>query len=266
MRQTGSMKRSQLFVGLALLCVAGCTGQAFSVEDRLLRTSDDAGALEEASTAEAEPPPADAGSHKQDAGDPPGHDSGSPPVHDAGASPDGATTDAPTTDASPPPAMDAGITDCECVSDLSNIGLGDFAIAFTITTTSTVPMAILNQETCTGYPSEWTVNTGTNGAYNPNEGVVYLQVHQQGINVFDDLSTQYLVNDGVPHRVVLSRSDNGTQFSLTVDGKGTPYDNIKALSLGQLAPLATGSDVCDTTAPLSGSLMNVCIAIGCVPN
>lgn len=170
-----------------------------------------------------------------------GHDAARP--GDAEASPD-----APT---------------CTCINDLSNIGLADFYIAFTLTTTSTVPMSILNQRsTCDTAHPFWDVFTGTNGAYSPSEGVVYINVGD-GSSTFDDVSTQRVVNDGQPHRIVIART-GGTTFTLTVDGEGGaqtggPTDPLN----GTLPTLQVGADVCSSYEPIAGQMTDVCMTVDC---
>ena len=150
---------------------------------------------------------------------------------------------------------------CTCVDDLSNIGLADFYVAFTITTNATVPMAILNQRsTCDATHPFWDVQTGTNLGIN---GVVFIQVGD-GSNIFDDQSTQQTVTDNQPHRVVIARTNSGNTFTLTVDGQGTPQVGAATEPLtGTLPSLQTGTDVCTTYEPIAGQLTNVCITVGC---
>jgi hypothetical protein len=235
------MKR---WIGLVMLAGgAGCGGSPFSAEDRLLGEAGvaedsavDVG-LDDAQEAEAQSPDVEPDVGVEAAADG-GAESG---AHDA-------TADAPV---------------CSCVTSLSNIGLQDFYIAFTLTTTSTMPMSILNQRSaCVTTLPFWDVYTGTNGAFSSSEGVVYINVGD-GSASFDDVSTQKLVNDGQPHRIVIARL-GGTSFKLTVDGTGGVQSGGPSNPLNAtLPPLMMGTDVCSAYAPLSGQIVDVCISVGC---
>jgi hypothetical protein len=248
------MRHVVLFSALALL--AGCGGSAFT-------TGNPAGSIDSADDGKAplEAQPAEDGGAPEAAI--PAEDGGG----DAGklGHPE-AQADSTRPEAGVPEAGgeggDAGpdaAPSCPCVSDLSGIGLGDFTIAFTIQTNSTTPMAILNQRGSCGSQPYWDVHTGTNGVFSASEGVVYIEVGD-GSNIFDDVSTQKVVNDGQPHHVTIERTDGGTYFTLTVDGVGTaqgiaPLDPLT----GTLPTLSTGTDVCTSNGPIAGELTDVCI-------
>jgi hypothetical protein len=241
-------------VGLAL---AGCGGNSFVAADGH-DSGDEAGDLAEAMPSEGisdgadSAIPSDAAEASPDARlDAQAEtDTGAYYVQEAGA-------DAPV-DAASADAADAH--SCPCGSDLSNVGLGDFSIAFSLTTASTSPMALLNQRaTCDQAHSYWDVHTGTNGAYSASEGVIYIEVGD-GTNVFDDVSTQRTVNDGQPHRIVIERTTGGTYFTLSVDGVGAPQGVAPTDPLtGTLPVLQTGTDVCMANGPVAGTISEVCI-------
>lgn len=159
-------------------------------------------------------------------------------------------------------AVDAGPT-CTCTGDLSGVGLGDFTVAFTLATTSQPAspgyMALLNQRsTCTAATPGWDV-------WMSPAGTVWVEVFSGG-NVFDNVQSAAVLNDGQEHRVVITRLQHGSLFQIEIDGKvsGYPGAPLEALT-GKLAPLATGTDTtCTANAgqpayPLSGLLTKVCV-------
>ncbi len=233
-------------VGLALIFTAACGGAPFSAID----------------LAHVDASADDDGSTGFDASPEAGQDA--PQLIDAGP------LDAPADVATPDVAPDAPA--CTCVDDLSGVGLGDFAIGFTITTTMhpTPPGygALLNQHaTCDSQHAGWDVWLNGGG----DDGTVELQVYD-GSAVFDSDNTPQSVNDGSPHRVVLARRNAGATMTFYVDGvastRGVPAEALG----GTLAPLLTGTDpVCSANGaqpsePLVGMLSGVCITAGdCLP-
>ncbi len=251
------MRTLALFSALALALLSGCGGSAFTAGNPLtsVDSADDGQAPLEAQPAEDGGAP-EAANPAEDSGP----DAGKL-VHEAQA--DSTRPEAGAPEAGADGGVEAGTEagpSCPCVSDLSGIGLGDFTIGFTIQTNSTTPMAILSQRaSCDQSHPYWTVFTGTNGAFSPNEGVVYINVGD-GSSVFDDVSTQRTVNDGQSHRITIARTQGGTYFTLTVDGIGTaqgiaPIDPLT----GTLPALSTGTDVCASNGPFAGELTDVCI-------
>jgi laminin G domain protein len=158
---------------------------------------------------------------------------------------------------------------CTCVDDLSNVGNGDFAIAFTIATTMQPVQpgygALLNQRaTCDATKPGWDV-------WLNHDGTVTVQVYD-GSNIFDNVSTTAIVNDGTQHRVIIDRRASGTKFDISIDGTVEHFSNASVEWLtGVLANLDTGIEpVCsgnmaEPSEPLTGLINKVCIAVACVP-
>jgi hypothetical protein len=220
-----------LFLGLL---VTACGGAAFSFEPADL--AKDAAPSDDAASAVEAAPAVD-------------------------AAPDAVTADVtPTSD-----VAEAGST-CGCSNDLSNVGVGDFRIAFTIATTASpvAPgfMALVNQRSlCNPTHSGWDV-------WLSPAGTIWVEVYD-GTNVFDNVQSAVVINDGLEHRIVIQRSQKGTLFQITIDGAtlGYPGAPVEALS-GSLALLSVGTDpTCASNAgqpsePFVGALTAVCVG-GC---
>lgn len=147
----------------------------------------------------------------------------------------------------------------ECVTDLSNVGLADFTVAFTLTTTY-IPavdsyMALLTQRTtCDDAHPGWDVWMTSAG--------------DLGIEVFDGLSGAYdyiahdgrTINDGNGHHVTIARIES-TTIDVSVDGDPRSYTGLSAMSLRALAPLIVGADPqCSGVKPIVGVLADMCIS------
>ena len=151
-------------------------------------------------------------------------------------------------------APDAAETGETCVTDLSNVGTGDFSIGFTITTTTTFPMVILAQRpSCMGgYPVFWDV--GLNA-----DGTLLVETCDGTMAGYGGLAaTTAKVNDGASQKIVVAR----TAGILTVFIDGTPRGtNTDTTAIGTLPPLTIGTDVCVDAgeSSLVGSLTDVCI-------
>ena len=183
---------------------------------------------------------------------------------DATAAADGAPADAPvpTPDA---PLADAGLPDgvpiacrpvASCTNDLSNIGTGDFSIAFTINTASTSPSGVIEQRAICMHSFFWGVRTGAGGGHLGFE--------------YDDNNAHYrsftstgTINDGVDHAVLACRV-SGTDY-LYIDGVlDTTGPNTVDYST-TLSPLTTGTSPCiafgDGTVALVGTVDDVCVGV-----
>jgi hypothetical protein len=180
---------------------------------------------------------------------------------------DGATGDVGSPDAS---AADAVV----CGNDLSNVGTGDFTISLTLTTTAmnsagrvgTGPFshigttAVINQRsTCNPSAPFWDIRAGLPPTGSP-ANAFWIDIETDDTTADDSTANMVVLNDGVPHIVVLTRI-SGT-MRISVDGvAGTPVPSTS--NFGALPPLATGNDVCDGvdgTVPLVGTVTNVCIS------
>jgi hypothetical protein len=140
-----------------------------------------------------------------------------------------------------------------CDGDLSNIGTGDFRVAFEVTTTQTGWVALANQRAECDPSVFWDVRM--------DDGVVYVEV--------DDIahyialaSTGPKINDGAPHAIVVVRA-SGT-LTVYVDG-GAAGSGVSGASLGPLPALKLGTDICvgavgDSTVALVGEITNACVS------
>ena len=232
-----------------LLLTAACGAPFEAANPDLVRP--DAEAPETAAEAgpgrDGQPGP-EAAADAQEAGvdGPVGHDSG--PGNDAGDSGSAADAD--------------GGPSCTCTGDLSNVGLGDFEIAFTVATTAwpVAPgyMAILNQRSeCDPNKAGWDVGMNANGTLS-------IQVFD-GSNVYDNEQSASAINDGQEHRVRLSRV-GGATIRISIDGALQTFAGLPVETLaGTLATLQTGVDpTCASSGsrpaePLAGVLTMVCV-------
>jgi hypothetical protein len=143
-----------------------------------------------------------------------------------------------------------------CVGALSNVGAGDFRIAFSLQT-STSGAALLNQRSVCNHGALWDVRLNGSTA-------AALGVETDDNTRYTKLSTSTPVDDGVPHDIVIARAA-GT-LTVQVDGTlvGTAIGSAATTTLfGALPALQTGTDVCDGvdgTQPLAGTISNVCIS------
>jgi hypothetical protein len=166
---------------------------------------------------------------------------------------DGSARDA-TADAPADTGSEAGPV---CVTDLSNVGAGDFHVAFTLTTTAgSIDMALLNQRTgCDESSTWWDVSyipsTSTTGAIEvaTDDGTHYVVVEQAAGAPPDD---------GAPHRIVVARS--GGQLGFTIDGATAGGPLADPYAFGAMPALKIGMDACPGFGPTVGMITNVCIA------
>jgi hypothetical protein len=141
-------------------------------------------------------------------------------------------------------------------ADLSGVGMGDFTISFDLTDTDTSAQAVVNQrKNCT---------TDSNLPYwdirlNPTEcrqGFLSLEHYYN-----DVLSVQCapVLNDGVSTYHVAIHRTSGV-IAVTLGVYSTTWAD--ATMWEAIAPLVSGTEVCDGTAglmPLSGTLTNLCV-------
>jgi hypothetical protein len=144
-----------------------------------------------------------------------------------------------------------------CSTDLSNLGTGDFQIAFTLRSTQGGTFALANQRSACSAGNFWDVRIA----------VGHLEFETDDLT--DGAATDAVLtgcatlNSGQPHQVVIQRV-GGVLYDY-VDGAldGNPVPSTT--SFGALAALATGVDVCDGTNgtsrfdPTIGTVSNFCI-------
>jgi hypothetical protein len=180
---------------------------------------------------------------------------------DTGTSEGGNSNDAAedTSASDAPQDAPAEASACTCVTDMSNIGLADFYIAFTVTLNVTTPVAIANQRsTCTTVDPYWSVHTGS------GNGLVYMEIGA-GNNVYEEPTNTQSIADGQSHRIVIARTNGGMTFTFTIDGTSENTVNASAEALtGTLAGLEIGvDDACTGNGSVAGQPTNVCITVGC---
>lgn len=172
----------------------------------------------------------------------------------AEAAEDAPSAEAGPGEASPDAAPDVGLDAQACLTDLSNVGAGDFHVRFRMATTAMEYMALLNQRGSCDVGVFWEVQTiqgyvivevddGTSDV--PLDGRLFAHVHS--------------VADGLPHDVVVARV--GGLLSLAVDGQiaGSVADPGV---LGTMPPLKLGTSPCVGLNGLTvfvGQLTNVCL-------
>ena len=140
-----------------------------------------------------------------------------------------------------------------CTGDLSNIGKGDFTIAFKVTTTQTSETALVNQRTSCNYGMFWDVRMVAQG------GVV-AEMGETVSTAYVNVSGGGPINDGRPHDILVRRASG--VLTLYVDCVNVRSASSTA-SFTSLAAFASGVDVCDGidgTVALVGSITNICIS------
>jgi hypothetical protein len=138
-----------------------------------------------------------------------------------------------------------------CTGDLSAIGTGDFHVSLTVTSTQTGLVALVNQRRDCVPSVFWDLRM--------DAGLLYVEVDD--VAHYTALSTTgAAINDGRPHDLA-ARRIAGT-LTAYVDGVDAGSSTSLA-SLGALAPLVSGTDVCvtssDGTAALAGVITNLCV-------
>jgi len=234
----------RLVVALALVSSA-CGGAAFVTG---AEPGDGGGAEDAPQAPEAGPEGAQGEDGGQDAGgDVVGHvlgqDGGAVDAGEAGqvaeAAADGGTEAGPHT----------------CVTDLSGVGTGDFRVAFTLTTTSQVDVALLDQMSgCSQSSPAWSVSMSYTGqvAGGTGDGAVAHWVATTEANT---------VNDGKPHAIVFARTSG--KIWISKDGTVDSIPVADPYSIGALPPLRIGTSDCTNFASASTAgvaIANVCIS------
>ena len=164
---------------------------------------------------------------------------------DSGAEPSGADMS---------PQADAGLcalpSDASpCTGDLSDIGMGDFHISLTLTTTQQGWVALVNQRSSCGGGMYWDVRIDSGQlVIETDDGVFELDASSE--NPRTTLAPGVIVNDGKPHCIRIERV--AQILSIAVDGV-VAGSASSISSFAKLPPLTTGTDPCD------------CIDEGCVP-
>jgi hypothetical protein len=190
--------------------------------------------------------------------DGPQHDGDGAAASDASpadSQPESAASDSGSLDSGAPDAHDAAADAGPCITDLSGIGTGDFHIAFSMATTQTGQVALLNQRNVCFFGLFWDLRIYS--------GTLDVQTDDSANNFVEFQTTvPPLLNDGNLHAVVVHRA--AQVITVTIDGTpaGTSSD---VSSFASLPALQTGHDPCETgpmkdgTVSFAGTLKNVCI-------
>jgi len=140
-------------------------------------------------------------------------------------------------------------------NDLSNVGPGNFEIAFQIVTTQQGLMALLNQRAVCTYAAFWAIRQSASGK-------VLIELDNASPASYESLESTRTINDGQPHDVVVARA--GGKLTIRVDG-APAGQRASSTPLGLMPPLRVGDDVCTNavknppTLPLNGTLSAPCI-------
>jgi hypothetical protein len=184
----------------------------------------------------------------QDGGSPDASGDGSSPGQDAsedtkrdamgeGGNADGGTADAPV-----------------CMTDLSDIGMGDFSIRFALTTNETgMTLALLNQRLgCDQMSTFWDVTLSPTGdiVVATDDGIAADYVTVQAGSA---------LNDGKAHQVAVIR--RAGKLWITADGAVVSPMTADAHTLATLSSLAIGTSACMGVTPAAAYavIANVCL-------
>jgi laminin G domain protein len=158
-----------------------------------------------------------------------------------------------------------------CIGSLSNIGTADFHISFTVKTSQAGFAALVSQRKTCLLGDYWDVRMAdghiqvetddTDGANHWTQLCAAVEGSDAGrCTSVAPANLPPPVNDGQPHRVVISRSSGSLQAS--VDALTSSAVESQA-SFGSLSPVAIGSDPCegvDGTVAFTGTLTNLCLS------
>jgi hypothetical protein len=183
-----------------------------------------------------------------------GDDGGSEAASHAVEVPDaGAPAEEASVEASPEASSET------CVNDLSNVGTGNFTIAFTVTVSRapapSVFVSLLNQRAgCTTTSSYWEVAFGSWG------GVTASTYNGADGNPIHFVEGSTSIADGKPHHVKVQRVADA--LAVWVDGALGSAQVIDTDALGAMAPLTIGSEPCANILPSEGyaTVEDICLS------
>jgi hypothetical protein len=172
------------------------------------------------------------------------------PEDDAGDARAEAAPDAQPMEAGQDAGREAETDGPSCVTDLSNVGVGDFHVRLSIVTTSTAAAAVVGQRGPCAYSVYWDVHL--------LDGYVLADTDDGTMAGRVLLAPgRFSVADGKKHEVTVGRVAG--VLSIAVDGvlAGSMPDPDY---LGPMPALAIGSDSCNP-GPFSGQITDVCLTI-----
>jgi hypothetical protein len=139
-----------------------------------------------------------------------------------------------------------------CTNDLSNVHAADFHIAFSLKTTQTGTVSLVDQRGVCGRSGVyWDVRLYT--------GHVRVETYD-GTNLLDLTSTGPAVDDGHVHAIMVQRTAG--KVAISIDGTAAG-SLAMAASFGTLPALKSGTDICDGHSgqvALTGMLTGLCIS------
>jgi hypothetical protein len=157
-----------------------------------------------------------------------------------------------------------------CIGSLSNIGTADFQISFTVVTTESGPIAIVNERGHCGYGMFWDVRIV--GGQIRVETDDEMRASDPTAHPLTELFGTKRVDDGQPHRVMIWRKSQ--TITIFVDGV-TAGSASSTSSFGHLSPPVSETDPCDgqgcsqvplfgsvcrdNTMPFAGTLSDLCL-------
>ncbi len=152
------------------------------------------------------------------------------------------------------PVANADCTACSstppavCDNDLSNIGTADFRIQFTVTTSQTTNAALLSQRAVCTNGMFWDIRILNHQIFAETD---------DGTGNYTGLYSNKVVNDGLPHFVVVKRVSG--VLSIDIDCQADTSGASPAV-LGSLAAFEQSTPcVSEATEPLDGTLTDVCV-------
>ncbi len=143
-----------------------------------------------------------------------------------------------------------------CTNSLSAVGVGDFSIAFTLTTTSAVRTGVISQRAICMRSKFWDIRLGKT-----NESSVFSIELDDGANYTSFTASAPLLNDGAPHDVRVCRKA-GQVYAFAdgqLIGKPTALSKTNLNGLAALTTLTTTCNPYDGTVKLVGAVENICV-------
>jgi hypothetical protein len=184
-----------------------------------------------------------------------GHDAVSPDTgpDEAGPAEAGEGDDAPSGD-------DSSTACPNAVSDLSNIGTGDFQVSFRIQTSQTGWVALVDQRAACTSGQFWDIRLCAPDAQKRCAAAGSVLVETSSTGQYTFLDSKIAVNDGLPHDVIVARASG--LLTITVDGTVSGGTASSKANFASLPAKLVGNGACvghDGTNALVGTLSDLCI-------
>jgi hypothetical protein len=160
-----------------------------------------------------------------------------------------------------PSGGDDGSASCSnAVTDLSNIGTGDFHVSFRIQTSQTGWVALLDQRSACTSGQFWDIRLCAPDTQKrcAVAGSVLIETSSTGEYTF--LDSKVAINDGLWHDVAVARASG--VLTIAVDGAIAGGSAPSKANFASLPAKLVGNDACvghDGTNALKGTLSDLCI-------